>query len=106
MKNILVIYFTQTGQAKQCIDAVLKPFAENPNYKIHYELIQPKQKFPYPWKYTEFMDVFPENVHGIPCELEPLKADANINYDLIFIAYQPWFLSICRSSSGAVLQFS
>ncbi len=95
MKNILVIYFTQTGQAKQCIDAVLKPFTQNLNYKIHYELIQPKHTFSYPWKYTEFMDVFPENVHGIPCELEPLKINSVINYDIIFIAYQPWFLSIC-----------
>lgn len=98
-----MIYFTQTGQAKQCLDAVLKPFTEDPNYKIHYELIQPKQKFPYPWKYTEFMDGFPENVHGIPCELEPIKADQNINYDLIFIAYQPWFLSICRPVNSFLL---
>ena len=99
----MVIYFTQTGQAKQCIDAVLKPFTQNPNYKIHYELIQPKKKFSYPWKYTEFMDVFPENVQGIPCELESLKTDLSINFDLIFIAYQPWFLSVCRPINSFLL---
>ena len=34
MKKILVIYFSQTGQAKQALDATLKPFAENPNYQL------------------------------------------------------------------------
>jgi hypothetical protein len=95
MKKILVVYYTQTGQAKQALEAVLKPFSENKNYQLDYLLIQPKNKFPYPWKYTEFFDAFPETVHGIPCELEPLDIDTTINYDLIFIAYQPWFLSVC-----------
>lgn len=96
MKKILVIYFSQTGQAKRAIDAVLKPFNNPDLFQIDYELIQPKVPFQYPWKYSVFMDAFPENVFGIPCELEPLKVDPNTNYDLIFIAYQPWFLSICR----------
>ncbi|MGZ3931242.1 MAG: dialkylresorcinol condensing enzyme, partial [Bacteroidia bacterium] len=103
MKNILVIYFTQTGQAKLALDAVLKPFEGRLEYKIHYELLKPKQPLPYPWKFTEFCDVFPENVHGIPFELEPLSVDTSINYDLVFIAYQPWFLSICRPVNSFLL---
>lgn len=95
MKKILVVYYTQTGQAKQALDATLKPFEENKNYQIDYLLIQPKKAFPYPWSYTEFFDIFPETVHGIPCEIEKLDIDTSINYDLIVIAYQPWFLSIC-----------
>ena len=103
MKNILVIYFTQTGQAKQAVDAVLKPFNNDQDYKIHYELIKPKQTLPYPWKFTEFCDVFPENVHAIPFELEPLSVDMKTNFDLIIIAYQPWFLSICRPINSFLL---
>lgn len=103
MKKILVIYFTQTGQARLAIDAVLQPFLNNPEYSVHYELIKPKTQLPYPWKYSEFFDVFPENVHGIPFELEPLAIDANTNYDLIFIGYQPWFLSICRPINSFLL---
>lgn len=95
MKNVLVIYFTQTGQAKQALSAVLKPFEENANYRLHHLLIKPKKTFPYPWSYTQFFDVFPETVNGIACELEPIDLDASIDYDLIVIAYQPWFLSIC-----------
>lgn len=95
MKKVLVVYYTQTGQAKQALDAVLKPFEINQNYHLDYLLIEPKKKFPYPWSYTEFFDAFPETVHGVPCELEPLKIDTSVNYNLVVIAYQPWFLSIC-----------
>lgn len=95
MKKILVAYYTQTGQAKLALDATLKPFTENSNYQLDYLLIKPKKTFPYPWSYTEFFDAFPETVHGIPCELEPIQIDTSVNYDLVVIAYQPWFLSIC-----------
>lgn len=95
MKKILVVYYTQTGQAKLALDATLKPFTENSNYQLDYLLIKPKKSFPYPWSYTEFFDAFPETVHGIPCELEPIQIDTSVNYDLVVIAYQPWFLSIC-----------
>lgn len=95
MKNILVIYYSQTGQAKQVLDASLKPFAGNPGYTLHYHLVKPKNAFPYPWSYTQFFDAFPETVHGVACELEPLTIDESISYDLAVIAYQPWFLSIC-----------
>ena len=95
MKKILVIYFSQTGQAKQALDATLKTFEENPNYQLDCHLIKPKKAFPYPWSYTQFFDVFPETVQGVPCEIEPLNIDTSINYDLVVIAYQPWFLSVC-----------
>ena len=95
MKRVLVVYFSQTGQAKQAVDAVLKPFEENINYQMDYLLVKPKKIFPYPWSYTQFFDIFPETVQGVPCELESLNIDPTINYDLVVIAYQPWFLSVC-----------
>lgn len=95
MKKILVIYFSQTGQAKQALDATLKPFTESSHYQVDYHLIKPKKTFPYPWTYMQFFDAFPETVRAVPCEIEPLQIDASVNYDLVVIAYQPWFLSIC-----------
>jgi hypothetical protein len=103
LKKILVIYYTQTGQAKKALDAVLKPLTDDQEYSIHYELIKPKTQLPYPWKYSEFFDVFPENVHAVPFELEPLTVDPNENFDLIVIGYQPWFLSICRPVNSFLL---
>lgn len=94
MKNVLVIYYTQTGQAKEAIDSILKPFNNN-EFNVHYLLVKPKKQFPYPWKYTEFFDIFPETVQAKPCELEEIHIDTSITYDLIILAYQPWFLSVC-----------
>lgn len=95
MKHILVLYYSQTGQAKQALDATLKPFEEHRDYTLHYHLIKPTHSFPYPWKYTQFFDAFPETVNGIPCELDPIGIDESIDYEFAVIAYQPWFLSIC-----------
>lgn len=95
MKNILVVYFTQTGQLGSAVKASLAPLENDPEIRIHYEQIRPKKPYPYPWSYMEFFDVFPENVHGIPCELEPFSAGIQQDYDLVVIAYQPWFLSVC-----------
>lgn len=94
MKKVLVIYYTQTGQLQSAVKSTLAPFEQN-NISIDYLQIKPKKPYPYPWSYMEFFDIFPETVHGIPTELEPFSINHENNYDLIVIAYQPWFLSIC-----------
>ncbi|MDF2436162.1 MAG: dialkylresorcinol condensing enzyme DarA [Bacteroidota bacterium] len=95
MKNVLVIYYTQTGQLSSAVKATLLPLENDPSVNIQYEQLKPVKPFPYPWSYMEFFDVFPETVHGIPCELEPFSFDPDKKFDLVVIAYQPWFLSIC-----------
>jgi hypothetical protein len=95
MKKVLVVYYTQTGQLNKAVRATLAPLENQPDITVHYEQIRPITAYPYPWSYTEFFDIFPETVHGVPCELQPLSDKMNEAYDLIVIAYQPWFLSIC-----------
>lgn len=95
MKKILVVYYTQTGQLNQAVRATLAPLENRSDVSIHYEQIKPVTPYPYPWKYMEFFDVFPETVHGVPCEIQPLRVDENEHFDLVVIAYQPWYLSIC-----------
>lgn len=95
MKKVLVVYYTQTGQLNQAVRATLAPLENRSDVSIHYEQIKPVTPYPYPWKYMEFFDVFPETVHGVPCELQPLSIAENENFDLIVIAYQPWYLSVC-----------
>ncbi len=93
-KKVLVIYFTQTGQLNRAVKATLAPFENNSEVEIYYEEIKPKTPFPFPWSYMQFFDAFPESVQGVPCELQPFTFDTSIHYDLIVIAYQPWFLSV------------
>ncbi len=94
MKKILVIYYTQTGQLQSALKSTLAPL-EKAGVSIDYLHIKPKKAYPYPWSYMEFFDIFPETVNGTPTELEPFSINTDTTYDLVVIAYQPWFLSIC-----------
>ncbi len=96
MKNILVIYFTQSGQLNKAVKATLQNLENDADVNIQYEQIQPQKAFPFPWTYMQFFDAFPETVQGVPCKLLPFSFDPEANYDLIIIAYQPWFLSISQ----------
>lgn len=95
MKKVLVIYYTQTGQLDKAIRSTFLPLKESNNISITYAHVKPKTAYPYPWSYIQFFDIFPETVHGIPAELEPVEFDPEEHFDLVVIAYQPWFLSIC-----------
>lgn len=95
MQKVLVVYYTQTGQLKSAVQATLQPLIDAKETEVDFLEVHPKKAYPYPWSYIEFFDIFPETVHGIPCELESFSIDTKKNYDLVVIAYQPWFLSIC-----------
>lgn len=90
-KKILVVYFTQTGQLRRIIDHVLAPLQGNA--VITYEEIVPVQPFPFPWSKQEFFDAMPETVLGKPRGIQPLKLNPEEHFDLVIMAYQPWFLS-------------
>lgn len=87
--NILVIYYSQTGQLKNIIDHV---FSDITTCNIDYCEIKPVKKFPFPWTSAAFFDCMPECVQQIPEEIEPMIF-SDKKYDLVILAYQPWFLS-------------
>ncbi len=96
MKKVLVIYFSQSGQLYKAITATLRDLSFDNEISMTTEQLKPRNPFPFPWTYMQFFDAFPETVQGIPCELEPYSFSQEINYDLVIIAYQPWFLSPSR----------
>lgn len=94
MKSILIVYYTQTGQLRQIIDSLLKPLSGNPLFSIDYLELSPETAFPFPWTRMEFLNVFPESVMEVPVPLKPFSVSENQpNYDLVILAFQPWYLS-------------
>jgi len=89
--KILVVYYTQTGQLKRIIDNVLAPIRDKAD--IVFEELVPVEPFPFPWKKQQFYDAMPESVQGTPRAIKPLKVDVHAHFDLVVLAYQPWFLS-------------
>ncbi len=94
-KNILVTYYTQTGQLEEIVKNITQPFRENQEeFTVTYYEIKPKNDFPFPWPKDVFFDTFPESYLQVPVELErPSDEILNKDYDLIIFGYQVWFLT-------------
>ncbi len=90
-KRILVLYYSQTGQLKQIADNFCLPFV-NSGCEVEFIEIVPMEKFKFPWNGERFFDAMPECVLDIPVPIKKVELSKN-RYDLIIIAWQPWFLS-------------
>ncbi len=92
-KKVLVVYYSQTGQLREIVNSVIAPLKASSEVTLTFEEIRPKTPFPYPWTSDEFFQAMPESVRGIACELQPLSLNGQENFDLIIVAWQPWYLS-------------
>ncbi|KAA2216262.1 dialkylrecorsinol condensing enzyme DarA [Chryseobacterium sediminis] len=94
-KNILVIYYSQTGQLEDIVRTIAKPFeAQKEKYDVTYYNIKLKEDFPFPWPGDVFFNTFPESYLQIPKEiLPPSEEILNKKYDLILFGYQVWYLT-------------
>lgn len=91
MKNILVIYYSQTGQLKNILDSILSPFNKD-EYNVDFQKIKPIIGYKFPWKEEDFFDIFPYSKAGISCNLKQMKFDKPEKYDLIILGLQVWYL--------------
>lgn len=90
-KNVLVIYYSQSGQLKKIAENFTAPFNET-GCDMEWLEIKPEKDFPFPWSGKQFFDAMPESVLGIPLQLHSPQPKKE-KYHLIVLAYQPWFLS-------------
>lgn len=110
MKEILVLYYSQTGQLYEILKNVFAGLSEE-TIKITHCKITPKRDFPFPWKPEEFYGSFPETFLQIPTELEPIPEEIlTKKFDLVIFGYTVWFLtpsipvnSFLKSESAKVL---
>ena len=92
-KEVLVIYYTQTGQLFDIIENITVSIKDE-NTNFTYCKIKPDPEFEFPWRQKNFYDVFPESFLQIPCKFHPPKEEIlNKKYDLVILGYQVWFLT-------------
>ena len=91
MKKVLAVYFSQSGQLKTIVQNFMLPFSEA-GVDIDMVSIEPGTPFPFPWSGKAFFDAMPESVLGIPAKINN-PVFRHDRYDLVILAYQPWFLS-------------
>lgn len=94
MKNVLVIYYSQSGQLESIARNIAKPFLNFDGVNVVFYEIQLEKTFPFPWHKTAFFDVFPESFLQIPSKLKPIPTEIlNTKFDLILLHFQVWYLS-------------
>ena len=101
-KNVLVLYYTQSGQMEDILRHFLLPFS-GADTTVEMLRIKPAADFPFPWTSERFFDAMPETVLGVPVALQPFQLKQT-KYDLVVLAYQPWFLSVSLPIQSALLQ--
>lgn len=89
MKKILTIHYSQSGQLTEIVDQFCSGIE---NVAFEHVRISPKYPFTFPWTNNVFFDIMPDTVLENAIELAPFSLQEN-TYDLIILAYQPWFLS-------------
>jgi hypothetical protein len=90
MPSILVVYYSQTGQLLNLAQNMLSEMPADTT--VQYEQIVPETAFPFPWQTSTFFDAMPECVLQVPITLKP-PTYLNQHFDLVILAWQPWFLS-------------
>ena len=93
MKRILVVYYSQTGQLGDIIDAMAAPLRASPQCSVTVVRLKPKQPYAFPWSFWGFFNTFPECIYDDPDPIEPLPLADDAEYDLIILGYQVWFIS-------------
>jgi hypothetical protein len=94
MKNVLVLYYSQSGQLESIARNIAKPFLNSEGMNVVFYEIQMEKPFPFPWNKTAFFDVFPESFLQIPSQLKPIPSEIlNTKFDLILLHFQVWYLS-------------
>ena len=94
-KNILITYYSQTGQLESIVKNISKIFEERKEeFTVTFYEIKMKKNFAFPWKSDVFYNTFPESYLQIPSEiLPPPENILHQKYDLIIFGYQVWFLT-------------
>lgn len=93
-KNILVTYYSQTGQLEEIMKNISAVFEGKKEYRVTYYEIKLKEDFAFPWSPEVFYDTFPESYLQVPRDIVPPSEDIlNRKYDLILFGYQVWFLT-------------
>ena len=93
MKEVLVIYYSQTGQLFDILKSITSTISGE-KVNITYFEVTPRKKFPFPWKQDEFYGAFPETFLQIPTLLDPIPDEIlQKKFHLVLLGYTTWFLT-------------
>ncbi len=94
MCNVLVLYYSQTGQLTEILNNMMTPLINDETITVTFQPITPEKAYDFPWKKEEFFEVFPETFLQIPKPNQALpETIKKKKYDLIILGYTVWYLT-------------
>ncbi len=94
MKNVIVIYYTQSGQLEKIARNIARPLLNDEAISVTFYNIEMEKPFPFPWSKADFFNAFPESFLQIPAPIQqPPQELSEKKYDLVILAYQVWYLT-------------
>lgn len=94
MKNVLVIYYSQSGQLETIARNIAAPFLNSENINVVFHEIKMEVPFPFPWDKNSFLGAFPESFLQIARPIKPVPEHIlATKFDLILLNYQVWYLT-------------
>ena len=73
MKNVLVVYYSQSGQLAEIVQNLVKPMQASEGVTVDFYKIEMIEDFPFPWTNDTFFGAFPESFLMIPQEIKPIN---------------------------------
>lgn len=92
MPSVTVYAYSQTGQLREALAALLTPL-EKAGSHVTWVTITPDHPFPFPWPVRRFFGIFPEAVdpaYVTRVSLDPAEPAAA---DLVVVGFQVWYLA-------------
>jgi hypothetical protein len=94
MKNVLVIYYSQSGQLESIARNIASPLLNAADVNVVFHEIELVNPFPFPWNNDAFFGAFPESFLQIPAPLKQVpQTIMDVKFDLILLHYQVWYLT-------------
>ncbi|WP_378175408.1 flavodoxin [Aquimarina sp. SS2-1] len=94
MKNILVLYYSQSGQLGEILANLIRPLERDENCSLTVQQICPENPYPFPWNKKDFLQVFPESYLQVAKPNIPISEEVKAKkYDLVILGYTVWYLS-------------
>ncbi len=73
MLNILLVYYSQTGQLERVVRSVGAPLEQAQDVRLTFERLEPEKNHPFPWLFWHIADIIPETSWLDPPPLKPLN---------------------------------
>jgi antitoxin (DNA-binding transcriptional repressor) of toxin-antitoxin stability system len=93
MKRILLIFYSQSGEAARAA-TIFETEMAGYGHSVTAVRLHPQEDYPYPWgSVGRFFDVMPETQLGLPPPIRRPMFDTEAPWDLVVLISPVWFLS-------------